>query len=234
MTKLYGFSFDITGDYAHFRHLFTQSFFETLLAPPKTTVSGLLAAALGLNEEKEVIELNNNILTGVKILGMEGFAREIIIAWNLKGGSIQPTPIYRNLIVKPHYKIFVASEDKEFLETIRQSLFRPEHPLYLGISEALATIKEVSRIVSIQASLTNIVRTIGYVIDKEKIPVHKVNNSEIIIPAKRYHTVKSFKLTKKGRIPDEYIDLVMFYGGYLEYKKPVQSYNINGEMVALF
>lgn len=235
MTELFGFFFDISGDYAHFRHIFTQSFFETLLAPPKTTISGMLSAALGYDNEKQIIELNEKVLIGVKILSLKGFAREIVNIKNLKGGSIQFTPVYRNLIVKPTYRIFVSSEDKELIIKIYEALNAPKHPLYLGISEALAVIEKISSIDSLRQSSSTIVDSIAPVIDEENLPLHKINKGEIVIPARRYHTIKSFKLTKKGRMPQEYIDLIMFYGGYLEFKKaPINAFEIQNDRVPLF
>ncbi|MEM3398021.1 MAG: CRISPR-associated protein Cas5 [Nitrososphaerota archaeon] len=234
MNKIYGFFFDISGDYAHFRHIFTQSFFDTLLAPPKTTISGILAAALGYDDEIEVIDLNERVLVGVKIIKMSGFAQEIINIKNLKEKTIQFTPVYRNLIVKPIYRIYLGLEDKELIHMTREALKSPKHPLYLGISEALATIENISPIDSIKEDSTLTIESITPVIDEGNLPSHKVDKRNFIVPARRYHTVKSFKLTKRGRLPHEYIDLIMFYGGYLEFKKPIDVFQIQDERVALF
>ncbi|MEM2741290.1 MAG: CRISPR-associated protein Cas5, partial [Nitrososphaeria archaeon] len=195
MSELYGFFFDISGDYAHFRHLFTQSFFETLLAPPKTTISGILAAALGYIDEKEIIDLNERILTGVRILNVKGFAQEIINIKNLKGKTVQFTPVYRNLIVKPTYRIYLGSNDRKLIISIQDALKSPKHTLYLGISEALATIEKISPIDIVRKDSVLIIDSVAPITDEENLPLHKVNKRDFIIPARRYHTVKSFKLS---------------------------------------
>lgn len=219
---LHIFHFDITSDLAHFRDIFTHSFFKTLLVPPRTTVLGMLGAALGYSEGDTINRLNN-IRVGVKVLSVDGYAKDIVTAINQKqdGGR---TPVMRTLLVKPLYRIFIGSEDERLIEYIREGLIAPNYPLYLGISDCLAYVKDISTVRRVNAKdadqFSCIVpydgRTYNYYIK---------DNGKMIFTPEVVKTVHSFVLTRKGKKPSKYIELLMFYNCEVKLEKGIKAYD---------
>jgi|FaiFalDrversion3_1042247.scaffolds.fasta_scaffold00239_3 CRISPR-associated protein Cas5t len=229
----YSFYFDITSDFAHFRDIFTHSFFKTLLAPPRTTVIGIIGAAMGI-DEKSTIELSNRsgLYIGINILLIKGIAKEIIHVRNLKGSMLTETPTLRTLIVSPVYRLYIASNDEELLEKIRASLYNPVYPLYLGISEFLAKILNISNIYTIESCTTT---KLSCVVPFNNIEysTHIIDNNKLVFLPEISKTVYSFKYTNKGREPEKYINLLMSYNCELRFENPIQSYHIEGENICL-
>ncbi|MGB9659705.1 MAG: type I-E CRISPR-associated protein Cas5/CasD [Nitrososphaerales archaeon] len=230
--ELYGFSFDIFSDYAHFRHVFTQSFFETLLAPSKTVATGLLAATLGLGE-KEAIGLNDELSIGVEVLKIGGFASEITTALNLKSGSIERTPTLRNLLISPKYRLYVACKDKTLLDKLHKAVNEPAYPLYLGISECLAEVANISppkklrpvKETDFQCLVPSNGKEYNYKLTQPRL--------RVVLP-RVFKTVSSYIYTPKGRKPLNYIDLIMFYNCMLKFKEPIKAFKFEGKNVCLF
>jgi CRISPR-associated Cas5-like protein len=231
LDELYGFSFDIFSDYAHFRHVFTQSFFETLLAPSKTVVTGILGAALGYGE-KEIIELNDELSVGVEVLKIKGFAREMTTAINLKFGIPERTPVLRNLIIGPRYRLYVACK-KVLLDKLHKAIHEPAYPLYLGISECLAEVDNITspkklRIIketNFQCVAPKNGKIYGYKLIAPKV--------RVVVP-RVFKTVHSYTHTPKGRMPSKWIELIMFYNCELEFKEPIDAFEFAGKKVCFF
>ncbi|GIU72271.1 MAG: hypothetical protein KatS3mg003_1750 [Candidatus Nitrosocaldaceae archaeon] len=222
--------FDITSDFAHFRDMFTHSYFRTLLAPPRTTVLGIVGAAKGLNEE-DTIALSEKLYIGIKILSLSGIAKEIITAINQKKANLT-TPIMRSLIVKPVYRIFVGSKDKDIINDILCALENPTYPLYLGISDYIAEIKMISDIYSTNLNTSdtftcvipiNDIRFTTYIEEGKMVFMPELNN-----------TTYSFKRSPKGRVPDKYVKLLMFYNCKVKLEQLVNVYYIDNEPICLF
>lgn len=229
--SLYIFYFDVTADLAHFRDIFTQSFFKTLLAPPRTTVLGMLGASLGYNEADTINRLSS-VYVGVNILSVNGYAKDIMMAINQKkadaGGR---TPVMRTLLVKPLYRIFIGSEDERFIEEIREGLLAPTYPLYLGISDCLAYIKDISKVSRVNAKNSN---RFSCIVPYDGTPYsyYSKDNDKIIFIPEIVKTVHSFDITKKGKKPRRYIDLLMFYNCEVELKKSIIAYDV-GESICM-
>lgn len=221
--------FDITGDFAHFRDIFTHSYFRTLLAPPRTTVLGFVGASKGLNE-KYTIELSDKLYIGIKILSLNGVAKEIITAINQKKPNLT-TPIMRSLIVKPIYRIFIGSNDRGIINDIRYAIQTPVYPLYLGISDCIAEIKTISDIYNADLNTADLFTCI--------IPINNSNFTScteggMMFMPELNKTVYSFKHSPKGRIPDKYVKLLMFHNCKVKLEKPFNAYYIDNEPICLF
>lgn len=223
--SLYIFHFDIASDLAHFRDIFAHSFFKTLLAPPRTTVLGMIGAALGYGEKDTITKLTD-IYIGIKVLSLNGYARDIMTAINQKpnGGR---TPIMRTLLVNPSYRIFIGSKDEQLIEDIRKGILSPHYPLYLGISDCLAYINCISTIINVSATNTNefncvipITTNIGY-------NYYIKNNNKMIFTPEIVKTIYSFVLTSKGKKPEKYIELLMFHNCKVKLEKEIRAYYVD-------
>lgn len=84
--------------------------------------------------EKEVIEKANKTIkdNGIK-------TRSKIIEYST-------SPMKRGVILDADYTIYVASEDEKIIKLLREKLLCPERPLYLGPSDSIADVYDVSMI----------------------------------------------------------------------------------------
>jgi len=222
-TPSHGVRFEISGQFAHFRDVFTQSFFATLPGPPRTTILGMIGAALGLGEA-ETIELGKKLLIGLKIIDIKGFANEVTTALNLKPPAKEKdeestptswptrTPVLRSLIVEPRYEVCVASIDTDLLSRIAEGLRSPFYPIYLGISDFIACVTRVDDTKILTKASRKTIDCATPVTSKDK-PIERLHGSlaGLYVPPRKYHTIHSFRLTPKGREHDRYIDLLMFF-----------------------
>jgi len=221
--SLYSFYFDTHASLAHFRDIFTQSFFKTLLAPPRTTIIGMLGAAMGLNES-DTISLSDKLLVGSKILSLKGYAKEITTAINQKRGGGR-TPVMRNLVVDPRYRIFIGSKEKELISQLRNAIRTPFFSLYLGISECLADVANISEVTNAHLVETKKFKcTVSLPTDGGYETKVDEKGKTIFLP-ERVRTVHSFTLSPKGRMPAAYVNLLMFYNCAVEFKKNVAAYD---------
>ncbi len=226
--SLYTFYFDIRADFAHFRDIFTHAFFRTYLAPPRTTILGIIGASIGLNEE-DTIKLSDSLYAGTKILSINGIAREIVNVENQKEIGLK-TPTMRTLIVNPIYRIYIGGEDKGLIERIRDSLLKPVYPLYLGITECLANIKDISDIYYCKKCDT---KCFSCIIPALKYTSKILDKTKFVLLPEINKTVYSFKYTPKGREPLKYIDLVMSYNCKLELSESIPSYFIIDDYICM-
>ena len=193
---MHGLTFELAGELGHFRNLFTHSFLETMIAPPKTTVVGMIGAALGY-DETQTVELVDKLRIGVKILQIKGFIKEITTFFNYKNKPPETTPIMRELVVSPRYKVYVATEDETLLNQIADSLKHPFYPIYLGISDLIGYIVQI-RNIEVQEYKTKLFDCITPFYENLNYVVRiKENVSGVMIPPKIYRVPKKFEL--KGR-----------------------------------
>jgi CRISPR-associated protein Cas5h len=153
-SRLYGFIADAEMPYfACFRKPTSTSLMLTYPVPPFTTVIGMVANALGYSRPnyfegiaklQEVLWLNLRPLTPVqrpsrelaKILKLVGEARE-----QRKPTSFPSSPMYKYFLVRPTFRLFVASEDNDTVMEIVEALRHPYRPLYLGQSDDMVTVE---------------------------------------------------------------------------------------------
>ena len=153
-SMLYGCIADAEMPYfACFRKPTSTSLVLTYPVPPFTTIIGMVANALGYSRPnyfegivklQEVLWLNLRPLTPVqrpsrelaKILKLVGEARE-----QRKPTSFPSSPMYKYFLVRPTFRLFVASEDNDTVMEIVEALRHPNRPLYLGQSDDMVIVK---------------------------------------------------------------------------------------------
>jgi len=151
---LYGFIADAEMPYfACFRKPTSTSLMLTYPVPPFTTIIGMIANALECPRStyfedilrlQETLWLNLRPLTPVqrpsrelaKILKLVGEARE-----QRKPTSFPSSPMYKYFLLRPTFRLFVASEDKDTVIEIAESLRHPKRPLYLGQSDDMVIVE---------------------------------------------------------------------------------------------
>jgi CRISPR-associated protein Cas5h len=144
--------FDVWGNYAHFRKFYTTSSPLSFAIPPRTTISGLLGAILGFAEEYIEIFAPDRSMIGIEVAAPIKKVRmgEKIINTQgnywipVKRGTHEPrSPIRREFVKAPKYRIYVHHKNAEIMDKLRDMLnahktvFTP----YLGISECIASFE---------------------------------------------------------------------------------------------
>jgi|GEM_PF-2362671 len=113
----------------------------TYLAPPPTTIYGLIANALGMRQDdyslSKKLEINVRILKQGEIV--ETFSRWQ--KWNPAKNSMY-TVLIKQKIIQPAYRIYLFSSAAN-LQMIMQALLNPARLLYLGESDDIVEINEV-------------------------------------------------------------------------------------------
>ena len=233
-----GISFVVKGDLACFRNPITLSFFETFLCPQRTAILGLIGASLGYSEKDTYGALAKKLKVGIEILEINGFAREITKLRNLKGKDITETPTMRNLLVRPEYRIYLGLEEDELLQEISKAIEKPKFPLYLGTSDFLAfPITEITLFDTLISGKENLFECVVPEIKKiDRFITDRIRNNkreQLVIPAKRYKTVRDWKVTDRGRMP-EFIDLIVGYNCLIKIIPKLPCYYFGKKPIVLF
>ena len=123
---------------------------RTLPLPPKTTLSGLLCAALGL-DASEANELTSKLKIGIVEIQREGIARDLWRITKLKqGAGAEFQVLVRERIVHPLYVVYFSGYDESCLESWKTALQNPKFALTLGASDDLCIIRN-AQIVNLTA-----------------------------------------------------------------------------------
>jgi CRISPR-associated protein Cas5h len=138
--------------FATFRKPSSTSLMLTYPIPPFTTVRGMIANALGLQQHDH--SLQDQIKMGMRIV-QPGY-KNVELAKILKlkespGGQIRAypsSPMFKEYLVNPRFEFFIAGE-KDIIERIQTALVLPQRPLYMGQSDDLA-VYEPSNILDIR------------------------------------------------------------------------------------
>ncbi len=142
--------------FASFRRPTSTSVVLTYPVPPFTTLIGMVANALGVHwaDYDEVMHhFQAALLMNLRPLSLERPSRELAKLLKLVGEereerrpvSFPSSPIFRYFLVRPAFRIFMASEDGELVGEIEEALANPARPLYLGRSDDPVVVQVVWR-----------------------------------------------------------------------------------------
>lgn len=167
MIIMYIFSIEGVSLTASFRSPENHTFHKTLPLPPKTTIIGMMGAALGLSlEEVHKLVDNQGFLVGIYGFN-KGLMRDL---WNyrkLTGKEKKYTEddiknrrqysiLIREYLFENQFVFYFGSNELEKLEHLRSAFLSPIYPLTVGNSDDLFKIC-----------------TIGNIIEKEKSKLSK-------------------------------------------------------------
>ncbi|MEM3845109.1 MAG: type I-B CRISPR-associated protein Cas5b [Candidatus Parvarchaeota archaeon] len=140
-------AFDIWSNHASFRRGYTTTSPHTYHIPPKTSLTGLLAAFLGIKREN-ISDHFNGLKVSVQLLSK---VETLKVNHNLLNTEILPprnrTQIAMEYLRDPKYRIFITMDKSEQLEDLEEliknhkSIFTP----YLGVAYCIANFSYVGR-----------------------------------------------------------------------------------------
>jgi CRISPR-associated protein Cas5, N-terminal domain len=154
MTK-YGLTMDLESPYfACFRQVAATSVVLTYPVPPFTTILGMLLNALGVHyaryeaERQRLQEALRFNLRPLEPLGRP--QRELAKLLKLVGEGrkeegkrpvdFPSSPVRKSFLVRPAYRVYLASESQTIVQELEEALRRPARPLYLGGSDDMVIV----------------------------------------------------------------------------------------------
>jgi CRISPR-associated protein Cas5 subtype I-B len=229
---MHAFHFDVESEIAHFRDPAAHAFLNSFLAPPPHTIIGLLGGLSGQNEQATE-EMCKKIKVGCVVLNLKGFLKDLALMENQKSGRVVRMPRARKFLVDPKYRIYVGSEESEQIFHLVESVRHPKFTPYLGISDCLAYIRDISNIMeskskklSETSSIIDLTEDIGYTTTLKKANTFTIFPEIIESPT-------TYKLTSRGRVPSNRKKFLMSVNCNISFKEPIEGYEINGENVCL-
>jgi len=173
--------FDVWGDYAHFRKIYTTTSPLTYSIPTRTSLCGLIGAIIGLSKENNDY-LNYFRLNQAKIgLRIVNYVKKVHIAENLihtkdaKGIGMNlittRTQIRFEFLKDPKYRIYFWHNDESLYTKLKESLskHKAKYTPCLGLSENIANFEYVGEIEAVKKDKNDNFIQIHSVIPIEKV-----------------------------------------------------------------
>jgi CRISPR-associated protein Cas5t len=207
---------ELQGHINSFRVPQLHTYQKTLPLPPKTTIVGLLGAALGVSEG-DIPKLLEALQVSVIAREPEtwGFAKDLWRYLKFMGGTMKATTtegrdiVVRELLYRPAYWIYLTSQEPQTLTAISQALSDPAWALTLGREDELVLIQSVEEIeleptemLSFQNTILpyNVYQT-GFEVDRAWLAQRLVERARLV-PPEVHNLPTTFVITKKGREPE--------------------------------
>jgi len=139
--------FKIQGFMNSFRIPFFRTYHKTFLAPPKTTVVGMLCN-ISLKPQKEFFEILNSdkILVSVIINDINGRTKDLWSYKTLEKKNMGKSVVRRDKLFIPNYTIYLKIEDKQLFDEIFEVLNNPKNIPSLGLDDELVYIYAVKKL----------------------------------------------------------------------------------------
>jgi CRISPR-associated protein Cas5h len=142
---------DVWGDYAHFKKIYTTSSPLTYSFPPRTAISGLIGAIIGLDKEDYFRHfLRKDARIGCKIIKPIKKIRigeNHLNADNIKNMHLikNRNPTRREFVKDPKYRIYFSHSDETIYDNLK-SLLSNHQSIYtpcLGLSQLICNFSYV-------------------------------------------------------------------------------------------
>jgi len=157
-----GLSFEVESPYfSCFRTPTSTSLLLTFSVPPFTTVRGLIANCMGLPrfpEYSEQLVLQQKMKIGIQTINLNDVIRDKSVelckllklvsrekwedAPRPKPWTFPSSPIFKEFLVNPRYKIFIVADEKT-ISDVYSGVMDPKRPLYLGQSDDMVDIYNI-------------------------------------------------------------------------------------------
>jgi len=190
--------FELEGVLNSFRVPYFKKYHKTFLAPPKTTIIGLLCN-ISLKTQKDFFEILNNDFLQISVVidEIKGKAKDLWRFKTLKKGR-DSSIIRRDKLFLPKYTIYLYSDNKELLQEFEANLISPRSIPSLGLDDELVIIKNVKK-VKLKDNSTKIVDSVFMNKELEYKVFVKDKNKFIEIPTLNLVPTKFIAFDKKGK-----------------------------------
>ncbi|WP_367343798.1 CRISPR-associated protein Cas5 [Methanomethylovorans sp.] len=245
---MYVFSIEGVSLTASFRSPETHTFHKTLPLPPKTTIIGMMGAALGLSlEEVHKLVEDQGFLVGVYGFN-KGLMRDL---WNyrkLTGKEKKYTEddiknrrqysiLIREYLFENQFVFYFGSDEVEKLEHLRSAFLSPIYPLTVGNSDDLfktckigdITEKEKCKLSKFEYTVLpgDLSQLYKNDIDFSQIPIVQTINTPqvILLPTKFIFEGDERRVSERQKFT--------FISTPVKLKTEIDGYTVNGKNVVL-
>lgn len=209
--------FDIWGDYAHFRKFYTTTSPLTFSFPPRTAISGIISAILGI-DKKEYLKyfLKRDAYIGLKIMDT---VKTIRIGENLLDTKKTPSsffiieqrkPIRFELLKDAKFRIYFYHSDNNIYSNLIDLLsnHKTVYTISFGLSEFLANYSYIGEFgISEKKNYNSNVIYIDSVIPTDLVKKVEFNNS------KEYFIINQPSEMTENRIVTEFREYIFEKNG---------------------
>jgi len=129
----------IKGSFNSFRLAQEMRYQTTYFYPPKTTLIGLVGAALGF-EDKKLEKVYDKTFVGIILDRLDGQAKDLWRIVKPKRTEEEKTVVIREMLYNPVYWFYFSFVSKDDLEKLKEAFRDPFYPLTLGRSDELIFI----------------------------------------------------------------------------------------------
>lgn len=155
--------FSVEGVFNSFRIPFFRTYHKSFLAPPKTTIVGMLTNIMGKSEEYYYNILNEDkIQVSVVIDSIKGKAKDLWAYKSLESKSEMHgrSIIRRDRLFNAKYIIYLRIQDDSIREDVLQCLKKPKAVPSLGLDDEVIKIFDVKSDVEIKDNDSNIINSV--------------------------------------------------------------------------
>lgn len=196
--------FEIQGLMNSYRIPFFRTYHKSFLAPPKTTIIGMLCN-ISLKSQKEFFEILDKEIFEVAVVinEIKGKAKDLWSYKTLEKKNMGKSVVRRDKLFSPNYTIYLKIKDEKLYNEILENLKLPKNTPSLGMDDELIEIKNI-KILEMEKYDTNKINSIF--LDKNisyKAYVKDLSKS-IELPTINLTPTKFIAFDKKNkRIPKE-------------------------------
>jgi len=139
--------FRVEGLVNSFRIPFFRTYHKSFLAPPKTTIIGMLCN-ISLKSQKEFFEIleKEMIELSVVINSIKGKGKDLWSYKTIDKKNRGKSVIRRDKLFIPDYTIYLKIEDERLYQEILENLRAPKNIPSLGLDDELIVIRDVKEI----------------------------------------------------------------------------------------
>jgi len=238
--------FDLKGDFAHFKKIFTTTSPLTYGVPTRTAITGVLGAILGYQRDSYYEDFKpGNCRIGLKLLKAVKKTRFNLNLLKTKDETenlihydkdypkkIERIQVPLEALKAPGYRLFISLEDENIREKLKKNLseHKTVYTPYLGLSEFIAHFEYLGTREAVKN--TSPEKEISTVIPEEYIANIKLEKNL------RYHRERvpgNMKMTaEEDRKPTEFIDLVYEKEGNPMLLEDITYYEVGDDSVLFF
>jgi len=194
----------VIGSFNSFRMPQEMRYHGTYLFPPKTTLVGLLGAALGL-EDRKLGRLYDSTLIGIVMEKFEGRVRDLWRITKLKRTEAESAVIVREMLFNPVYWFYLSSSLEEYqLEKLKKAFYDPVYPLTLGRSDELVSVRSIE-IVNLQEAENDMCykwTVLPFDYREKKYKFEEIDFSKPITVPQVFQLPRSFEYGRDKRVPE--------------------------------
>lgn len=152
--------FQIEGLLNSFRIPFFRTYHKSFLAPPKTTVVGMLCN-ISLKSQKKFFDILDKELIEISVVinKIEGKTKDLWSYKTLDKKNRGKSVVRRDKLYLPSYTIYLKIDEQTLYQEILECLKEPKNIPSLGLDDELITIGDVKE-VELEENITNKINSV--------------------------------------------------------------------------